>query len=133
MFLTAYLNLVELGGLDSGQRVLIHGGSGGVGTAAIQIARQLGAEVWVTAGSDERVARCVEIGAHHGINYRDGDFVEPLREVGGADVILDVMGAKYLKKNMISLCKGGRLIVICHADFMSAVQPYVDWKRQKLP
>ena len=112
VFLTAYLNLIELGELESGQRVLIHGGSGGVGTAAIQIAAALGAEVWTTAGSDERADRCSQLGAHRALNYKTSDFSAELKTVGGAHLILDIMGAKYLKQNMKSLQRDGRLVII---------------------
>ena len=112
VFLTAYLNLIELGQLESGQRVLIHGGSGGVGTAAIQIAAEHGAEVWTTAGSDERADRCTQLGAHRALNYRTADFAAELKKVGGANLILDIMGAKYLSQNMKSLRKDGRLVII---------------------
>lgn len=112
VFITAWLNLCVLAGLKAGERVLVHGGSGGVGTAAIQIARWIGAEVWTTAGGPERVARCLELGAHHGIDHRADDFVARLREAGGAHVILDVMGAKYLDRNLRALAADGRLVVI---------------------
>lgn len=112
VFLTAWLNLFELGGLSAGGRVLIHGGSGGVGTAAIQLARQVGAEIWTTAGGPERVAQCVALGAEHGIDYRSEDFDAVLREAGGVDVVLDVMGAAYLDKNLKALRHDGRVVVI---------------------
>jgi putative PIG3 family NAD(P)H quinone oxidoreductase len=112
VYLTAYLNLVELGGLEPGKRVLVHGGSGGVGTAAIQLARHLGAEVWTTAGSADRAARCAELGAHRALDYHEQDYVAELQAVGGADLILDVMGAKYLEGNLKSLRPDGRLVVI---------------------
>jgi len=112
VFLTASLNLIELAHLRSGERVLVHGGSGGVGTAAIQLARHLGAEVWTTAGGPERVARCLQLGAHHGIDHRAADFAGRLRAAGGADVVLDVMGAKYLDLNLRALAPDGRLVVI---------------------
>lgn len=95
----------------AGERLLVHGGSGGVGHVAIQMGRALGLEVWATAGSDERVQRCEELGAR-GINHRTQDFVEQLAGVGGADVLLDVMGATYLERNVNALAKGGRLVVI---------------------
>lgn len=111
-FLTAWLNLRRLGGLEAGERVLIHGGAGGVGTAAIQVARSLGAEVWVTAGSPERLSRCAELGATGLIDHRAEDFVARLRAAGGAHVILDLMGAAYLARNLDALADDGRLIVI---------------------
>lgn len=95
----------------AGERLLVHGGSGGVGHVAIQVGRALGLEVWATAGSADRVARCTELGAQ-AVSYRDDDFVERLTAAGGADVILDVMGAAYLERNIAALAVGGRLVVI---------------------
>jgi NADPH:quinone reductase-like Zn-dependent oxidoreductase len=90
--------------------VLIHGGGSGIGTFAIQWARAIGARVAVTAGSDEKLARCAELGAEVLINYREQDFVEALPRP--VDVILDVVGAKYLERNVSALADGGRLVVI---------------------
>jgi putative PIG3 family NAD(P)H quinone oxidoreductase len=112
VYVTAWLNLWRLGGLRAGERVLIHGGSGGVGTAAIQLARARGADVWTTAGGPERAARCVEVGAHRGLDYHREDFVAALREAGGAHLILDVIGAKYLARNLDALAPDGRLVII---------------------
>jgi len=113
-YLTAYSNLVRLAGLRAGDRVLIHGGSGGVGAAAIQLARLRGAQVWTTAGGPERCARCLDLGAHVAVDHRDAsvDFATRLQDEGGADVILDVMGAKLLDRNLRALAPGGRLVVI---------------------
>jgi NADPH:quinone reductase-like Zn-dependent oxidoreductase len=102
-------------GLRSGDTLLVHGGAGGVGTFAIQLAVALGARVLVTAGSAEKLALCTELGAHVGINYRDQDFVEVVKDVtdgAGADVILDNMGASYLARNVEALAPEGRLVVI---------------------
>lgn len=115
VFLTAHDNLVTRGGLRRGETVLIHGGAGGVGTAAIQVARRAGARVIVTAGSAERLRRCRELGAGEGINHREEDFVDRVAEITGgrgADVILDVMGAAYLERNLRALARDGRLVVI---------------------
>lgn len=95
----------------AGERLLVHGGSGGVGHVAVQLGAAMGLEVWATAGSQERVERCVALGAR-GINHRDEDFVEHLKSAGGADVVLDVMGAAYLERNIAALAVGGRLLVI---------------------
>ena len=108
---TVWSNVVMRGGLGAGERFLVHGGSSGIGTMAIQVANALGARVWATAGSPEKCAACAELGAQP-INYRDEDFVERMRAEGGADVILDIMGAKYLSANVASLSRGGRLVVI---------------------
>ncbi|MGY0502618.1 NAD(P)H-quinone oxidoreductase [Nocardia sp. FBN12] len=109
---TVWSNLVMTAGLRSGQLVLIHGGGGGIGTHAIQVARALGARVAVTAGSDEKLAKCAELGAEILINYRTEDFVAVVADQGGADVILDNMGAKYLERNVEGLAPFGQLVVI---------------------
>jgi putative PIG3 family NAD(P)H quinone oxidoreductase len=114
-FLTAFLNIYLLGGLGRGDAVLIHGGSGGVGTAAIQLAASGGATALTTAGTDERCRRCLELGAHAAFNYRSEDFVELTREITGGrgvDVVLDCIGAPYLDRNLSALTSGGRLVVI---------------------
>lgn len=111
VWLTAYLNLSELGRLRAGERVLIHGGSGGVGTAAIQWARAEGAEVWTTA-SAPKLERLRELGATRALDYRAADFAEELRAAGGADLILDCIGAQYLDANLRALRPDGRLVVI---------------------
>jgi putative PIG3 family NAD(P)H quinone oxidoreductase len=98
--------------LQPGDRFLVHGGAGGIGTFAIQLAAAVGARVFTTAGSPEKLELCRSLGAERAISYRDEDFVEVLREVGGADVILDNMGAKYLGRNVGALATEGRLVVI---------------------
>lgn len=112
---TVWSNLVSTAGLTAGHLVLLHGGSSGIGTHAIQVAKALGARVAVTAGSADKLALCRELGADITINYRDEDFVERVRtESGGAgaDVILDLMGAAYLDRNIDALATGGRLAII---------------------
>lgn len=109
---TVWSNLVLTAGLHEGQLLLVHGGASGVGTHAIQVARQLGAWVAVTAGSEAKLQLCRELGAEVTINYRDEDFVARVREAGGADVILDIMGASYLDRNIDALANDGRLVVI---------------------
>ena len=114
-FLTAFLNMCLLGGLEPGGTVLVHGGSGGVGTAAIQLARCLGARALVTAGSDERCRRCRDLGAFDAVNYRSEDFLDRTRQATdghGVDVVLDCIGAAYLEQNLNALRPGGRLVVI---------------------
>lgn len=111
VFLTAYLNLVELGGLRAGERVLIQGGSGGVGTAAIQLARHLGAEVWTTA-SAAKLERCLALGATRALDYRTADVAQEARAAGGVDLVLDVVGARALEANLRALRPDGRLVVI---------------------
>ncbi|MEW6272503.1 MAG: NAD(P)H-quinone oxidoreductase [Thermodesulfobacteriota bacterium] len=115
VYLTAYLNLVVLGGLAPGGSALVHGGGSGVGTAAIQLAREMGARCFVTAGSPEKCRRCVALGATAAIDYKQEDFAERIRELtggAGVDAILDAIGGAYLERNVASLAIGGRLVVI---------------------
>jgi NADPH:quinone reductase-like Zn-dependent oxidoreductase len=112
---TVWLNVFELGGLKPGERLLVHGGASGIGSIAIQLARALGAQVYATAGSPEKCARCVELGAHLAINYKTEDFVEVVkRETSGAgvDVILEMVGGDYLPRGLDALASGGRQVII---------------------
>jgi NADPH2:quinone reductase len=112
---TVWTNMVDRGRLAAGETVLIHGGSSGIGTTAIQIARALGARVFVTAGSAEKCAACEALGAERAFNYRETDFVAGVREqTGGAGVnlILDIMGGEYLQRNLDALAMEGRLVQI---------------------
>jgi len=115
VFLTAYLNLFELGALPEGGAALVHGGGSGVGTAAIQLVKAAGGRILVTAGSDEKCAQCRELGADVAINYRTQKFADRVREATdgrGVDVVLDSIGAPYLDGNLASLAIGGRLVLI---------------------
>lgn len=109
---TVWSNIVMRGGLRAGERFLVHGGTSGIGTTAIQIARALGARVFTTAGSDEKCSVCTEIGAEKAMNYKDEDFVAAMKAVGGADLILDMVGGSYLPRNIRSLADDGRLVQI---------------------
>lgn len=109
---TVWSNVVTRGGLTGGERFLVHGGSSGIGTVAIQLAQALGARVFTTAGSSEKCAACVDLGAERAINYRTEDFVPILQEAGGADLILDMVGGDYLPRNLKSLAVDGRLVQI---------------------
>lgn len=109
---TVWSNLVMVGGLRSEETVLVHGGGSGIGTFAIQFACALGARVAVTAGSEEKLRACRDLGAHITINYRTEDFTERMRAEGGADLILDIMGGAYLDGNLRSLNTGGRITTI---------------------
>ncbi len=109
---TVWSNVFMTAHLQKGERFLVHGGAGGIGTMAIQLAAARGAEVFTTAGSPEKLELCRSLGASHAIDYREDDFVEVLTEAGGADVILDNMGAKYLGRNVTALATGGRLVII---------------------
>lgn len=102
----------EAARLIPGETLLVHGGSGGIGTFAIQVAKALGVRVIVTARGAERAERCLELGADVAVDYTTGDFVESAKAAGGADVILDVVGAAYLERNLAALATGGRLVVI---------------------
>ncbi len=109
---TVWSNLVMTAGLTSGQLVLVHGGGSGIGTHAVQVGRALGCRVAVTAGSAHKLDLCAELGAEVTINYRDEDFVERVKAEGGADVILDIMGAAYLDRNIDALAPDGRIVII---------------------
>lgn len=114
-FLTAYLNLFWLGGLKAGQTVLIHAGASGVGTAAIQLAREAGANSIVTAGSEAKREACLALGAGEAIDYRAGPFLPRVREATGGrgvDLILDFVGASYWEQNLQALAMDGKLVLI---------------------
>ncbi len=112
---TVWSNVFMVAGLQPGETLLVHGGAGGIGTLAIQLASALSAKVLTTAGSADKLAVCSELGADVTINYRDEDFVEVVKSVTdghGADVILDNMGAAYLDRNLDALATEGRLVII---------------------
>ncbi len=112
---TVWSNVVQTARLVAGETLLVHGGAGGIGTHAIQVAKALGARVAVTAGSAERLSRCARLGADVLIDYHEQDFVEEVRAATdgrGADVVLDNMGGKYLPRNVSALARNGRLVVI---------------------
>jgi len=109
---TVWSNLVMTAGLRASRLLLVHGGASGIGTHAIQVARALNCRVAVTAGSRNKLELCAELGAEIAINYRNEDFVEAVRSAGGADVILDLMGAAYLDRNIDALADDGRLVII---------------------
>jgi NADPH2:quinone reductase len=114
-FFTVWTNLFDRGGLRPGERVLVHGGTSGIGTTAIQIARARGSAVLATAGSDEKCAACRRLGAAHAINYRSADFVAAVKEATngeGVDVVLDIVGGDYLHRNLECLRVNGRLLQI---------------------
>jgi putative PIG3 family NAD(P)H quinone oxidoreductase len=113
---TVWANVFESGALKPGETLLIHGGASGIGTTAIQMAKAQGARVFVTAGSDEKCAACVKLGADRAINYRTEDFEAVVREAGGADVILDMVGAPYAAKNLNAAKPQGRIVMIAHLE-----------------
>lgn len=111
-FFTVWSNVFMRGGLQAGERFLVHGGSSGIGTTAIQLARAFGARVFATAGSDEKCDACLGLGAERAINYRDEDFVGVLKAEGGANLILDMVGGDYIARNVKTLAVDGRLVNI---------------------
>lgn len=111
-FFTVWSNVFMRGRLSGGERFLVHGGSSGIGTTAIQLANHFGNRVFATAGTAEKCAACMELGAERTINYREEDFVEILRAEGGADLILDMVGGDYIPRNIKALADDGRLVQI---------------------
>lgn len=113
VFFTAFLNLFLEAKLQAGEKVLIHGGASGVGTAAIQLARETGCEIFTTVGSEDKAAFCKSLGAEHVINYKTQDFAEVIQgSSNGVDVILDMVGASYFEGNIDILNTNGRLVFI---------------------
>ena len=114
-YFTVWTNLLQQNMLRTGETILVHGGSSGIGTTAIQLAKAFGATVFATAGTDEKCAACEKIGAAAALNYRAGDFVEAIATITGnrgVNVILDIVGGEYLERNLRSLAVEGRLIQI---------------------
>ena len=111
-FFTVWSNIVMRGGLTAGERFLVHGGSSGIGTTAIQIAKALGARVFTTAGTDEKVAACTALGAEKAFNYKTEDWAAAIKAEGGANLILDMVGGSYLPRNIRTLADDGRLVQI---------------------
>lgn len=114
-FFTVWSNVFERGRLQSGETLLVQGGSSGIGVTAIQIARARGATVIVTAGSDEKCAACIALGAHHAINYRTHDFVAEVQRITegkGVDVVLDMVAGSYVAREVECMAEDGRLVII---------------------
>jgi putative PIG3 family NAD(P)H quinone oxidoreductase len=111
---TVWSNIFQLAKLQSGELLLVHGGSSGIGTMAVQLGKAFGARVAVTASSAQKLEACAALGADVLINYRDDDFVARIKEEGGADVILDVVGGSYLERNVRSLRHSGRIANIAN-------------------
>jgi putative PIG3 family NAD(P)H quinone oxidoreductase len=120
---TVWTNLMDSARLVSGETVLVHGGSSGIGTAAIQLCAARGHAVYVTAGSDEKCRACETLGATRAINYRTEDFVEVIGQVTrgkGVDVVLDMVGGSYIQRNFSALARVGRLVNIAFQESMTA-------------
>ncbi|MDJ0849409.1 MAG: NAD(P)H-quinone oxidoreductase [Myxococcota bacterium] len=115
VFLTVFLNVFQLAALPDGGAALVHGGGSGIGTAAIQLVKESGGRVVVTAGSEAKCEQCRALGADVAVNYREGDFAAACREATdgrGVDVVLDHIGGSYLEQNLASLAVGGHLVII---------------------
>jgi NADPH2:quinone reductase len=127
--LTVWHNVFERGGLKEGETLLVHGGSSGIGTTAIQLAKQFGATVFVTAGSEEKCEACRKLGADLAINYKTEDFVAKVKEATGgkgADVILDMVGGDYIERNYEAASVEGRIVQIA---FQGSPKATVDFRR----
>ena len=128
-FFTVWANVFQLGRLTAGERFLVHGGTSGIGTTAIQLAHAFGAEVFAMAGTDEKCAACRKLGADHAINYKTADFdaeIFRITEKRGVDVILDMVGGSYTPKNLHCLAFKGRLVQIAT---MEAAETTIDLRR----
>lgn len=115
-YFTVWSNVFMRGGLKAGERFLVHGGSSGIGTTAIQLAHAFGARVFTTAGNDTKCAVCSDLGAERAINYREDDFVSVLKGEGGADLILDMVGGSYIARNIKTLVPEGRMVHIAFLE-----------------
>jgi putative PIG3 family NAD(P)H quinone oxidoreductase len=125
-FFTVWTNVFDRGALQPGESLLIHGGSSGIGTTAIQLASALGARVFVTAGSADKCKACEDLGAERAINYRDEDFVAVVKELTGGkgvNVILDMVGGSYVQRNISALAPDGRL---CYIAFLGGSKAEVN-------
>lgn len=125
-FFTVWSNLFDRAGLQAGESLLVHGGTSGIGTTAIQMAHHLGARVFATAGSDDKCRVCRDLGAEIAVNYRESDFVEAVRgatDGKGANVVLDMIGGDYVRRNIRALAPDGRLVFIA---FMQGSKVEVD-------
>jgi NADPH2:quinone reductase len=111
-YFTVWTNVFQRGGLKAGETFLVHGGTSGIGTTAIQLAHVFGARVFATAGSDEKCRFCEGLGAERAINYRSEDFAAVLKDAGRADLILDMVGGEYIPRDLSALKDEGRLVFI---------------------
>jgi len=128
-FFTVWHNTFERGALKAGETVLVHGGTSGIGTTAIQLAKAFGARVITTAGSDDKCEACRKLGADIAINYKTQDFVAVTKEAGGADLILDIVGGDYVGRNYEAAKVEGRIVQIA---FQGSYKATVDFRRLML-
>ena len=134
-FFTVWANVFELGRLQPGESILVHGGSSGIGTTAIQLARAMSSRVFTTAGSAEKCAACEQLGAELAINYRETDFVAAIRSATGGkgvDVVLDMVGGDYLPRNLEVLAMDGRLVQIAVMGGVKATLNLVTMMQRRL-
>jgi putative PIG3 family NAD(P)H quinone oxidoreductase len=131
-FFTVWSNVFQRGALKAGERFLIHGGSSGIGTTAIQLAKAFGARVFVTVGAADKARACVDLGAERAIIYREEDFVEVMRAEGGADLILDMVGGLYIPRNFRALADDGRLVQIAFLQGAKVEVNFSDLMRRRL-
>ncbi|MCB5198923.1 NAD(P)H-quinone oxidoreductase [Loktanella sp. TSTF-M6] len=131
-FFTVWSNVFMRGGLRAGERLLVHGGSSGIGTTAIQLAHAFGARVFTTASTTAKLDACRDLGAEVLINYRDEDFVKIVRQHGGADVILDMVGGSYIQRNIAALADDGRLVQIAFLGGAKADVNFVQMMTRRL-
>ena len=127
-YFTVWHNVFERGRLQEGESLLVHGGSGGIGLCAIQLAKAFGATVITTVGNADKAAYCRDIGADHAINYREQDFAAEVARITakrGVDVVLDIVGGDYIEKNLKCLALEGRLVIIA---FLHGSRAEVDWR-----
>jgi len=127
--MTVWHNVFERGGLKAGETLLVHGGSSGIGTMAVQLAKAFGAKVIVTVGSQEKADACLKLGADHAINYKTADFVAETKRItggAGADLILDMVGGDYIERNFDAAAVGGRIVQIA---FLGGSKATVDFTK----
>lgn len=127
-FFTVWTNVFERGALQAGESLLVHGGTSGIGTTAIQLAHAFGARVFTTAGSEEKCARCLELGADAAINYHEQDFVPEIKELTdgkGVDVVLDMVGGDYVNRNLQAAAMGARVVQIA---LMQGAEAQIDMR-----
>lgn len=123
-YFTVWSNVFMRGGLKAGERFLVHGGSSGIGTTAIQLAHHFGARVFTTAGSEDKCQVCRDLGAEVAINYRNEDFVECLKAEGGADLVLDMVGGDYINRNIRAMALEARMV---HIAFLTGPKSEVNF------